>query len=192
MASSIPPPVTPIVRSLCESVRQKADIIAGMAATVGVSILVVLYFSTSLSDGPLWIDSLINLYLAQDAALRKTNSYVVTASRRTLPGDRRFTVENLSKACDPESEIQGFACRFTGKHGKDHGLKDWPEDIVAFVTDFLIDALGLSDPDDIDMHEQDLIARRNLCASMSLRQPLKCSTLALILITAQVLNYTRH
>ncbi|VDO68809.1 unnamed protein product [Heligmosomoides polygyrus] len=52
----------------------------------------------------------------------------------------------------PGCESQGFACRLTGKHGKDPELTDLPEDIVFFVTDFLMDALGLGDPD-IDMHD---------------------------------------
>uniref|UniRef100_A0A183GVJ3 Rho-GAP domain-containing protein n=1 Tax=Heligmosomoides polygyrus TaxID=6339 RepID=A0A183GVJ3_HELPZ len=88
---------SPVVRSLCETVRQQTDIIVGIAAT----------------------------------------------------------------ACDPEREIQGFACRLTGKAGKDPDLTDLPEDIVSFVIDFLMDALGLGNPD-IDKHERDLVARRSL------------------------------
>ncbi|VDO27335.1 unnamed protein product [Heligmosomoides polygyrus] len=161
------------------------------------------------------IDSLTSLTIspARNAAPGKSNSYVVTASRRTLLGDRRFSVENINRvwitdaklpfmvppsteanfgdllvrwrrptrpgltdhyalildfcrryflhACDPEREIQGFVCRLTGKAGKDPDLTDLPEDIVSFVIDFLMDALGLSNHD-IDKHERDLVARRSL------------------------------
>ncbi|VDO74798.1 unnamed protein product [Heligmosomoides polygyrus] len=72
-----------------------------------------------------------------------------------------FCRRYFQHACDPDREIQRFACRLTGKAGKDPDLTDLPEDIVSFVIDFLMDALGLDDPD-IDKHERDLVARRNL------------------------------
>ncbi|VDO23343.1 unnamed protein product [Heligmosomoides polygyrus] len=146
------------------------------------------------------IDSLISLGLAQDAAFRKTNSYIVTVSRGMLPGDRRFSVENLNRVwimeakppfkrrltlrtSSPAGNAQLVLARpttipsswifaddifsmlailsakskvasgLTGKHGKDPDLTDLPENIVSFVTDFLMDALELGDPD-IDMQSE--------------------------------------
>ncbi|EYC45925.1 hypothetical protein Y032_0413g1014 [Ancylostoma ceylanicum] len=51
----------------------------------------------------------------------------------------------FSKACTPPAEIQRFDCRQAGKRGKFEHLADLHEASVEFLTNFVLDAIGLGD-----------------------------------------------
>ncbi|KAL6734964.1 hypothetical protein Aduo_005450 [Ancylostoma duodenale] len=61
-------------------------------------------------------------------------------------------------ACEPAEAIQGFSVRVSSKGGKKEELRDLPERIVSTLVDFMLEAMGIGQPE-LERTSQDLSQR---------------------------------
>ncbi|KAL6725929.1 hypothetical protein Aduo_007950 [Ancylostoma duodenale] len=61
-------------------------------------------------------------------------------------------------ACEPAEAIQGFSVRVSSRGGKKEELRDLPERIVSTLVDFMLEAMGIGQPE-LERTSQDLSQR---------------------------------
>ncbi|RCN49666.1 hypothetical protein ANCCAN_04290 [Ancylostoma caninum] len=51
------------------------------------------------------------------------------------------------RACDPPAAVRTYVCRLTGMNAKDEKLINLPEELVSVLVDFLLEGLGIGQPE---------------------------------------------
>ncbi|VDP61717.1 unnamed protein product [Heligmosomoides polygyrus] len=162
-----------VVCALCCAIRDQTDLIAGMATTIDALFCQNVTLSCALQKANSYIAKQVHITLPENrrfTAENFTKSWSFFSNDGEGPPAAAKTTEThimdfcrfyFIKACNSVVEIQRYACRLTGKHGKDATLGDLPEDIVNFMIDFVVDAIGLGD-EDIELDVEHFLTQPSL------------------------------